>query len=261
MTELAVAFWSALAEIDLLQLTLLLVTVLVGAVVKGAIGFGFPLITAPLLSTIWDARHAVLLISLANLFNNVGVATRGGGSRATFRRLIPTFVGLTIGVVIGAVLLASVDASTLAVVVGSAAVAFSLVALGKPNLAVPPRLERYLAFPMGLAGGVLGGSTGISGPAIVSYLFALKLDKRELVYFLALLYAVAAIVQVVSFIQLDLYDAPTLVVGLLSCLPNALGVGLGLRLQDRIDPVLFRRLVVIVIGLTGSSLVLRGIFR
>ena len=77
---------------------------------------------------------------------------------------------------------------------------------------VPPHLERYLALPMGLAGGILGGATGISGPAIVSYLFALQLEKREMVYFLCLLYVVAAIVQVASFVQLGLYDATTLAV-------------------------------------------------
>jgi uncharacterized membrane protein YfcA len=114
---------------------------------------------------------------------------------------------------------------------------------------------------MGLAGGVLGGSTGISGPAIVSYLFALRLGKRELVHSLAVLYTVTAVVQVGSFVQLGLYDAPALVIGLLSCIPNTLGVGLGLRLQDRIDPLLFRRLVVVLIGLTGASLVLRGLWR
>jgi uncharacterized membrane protein YfcA len=155
MSDLAGTFSVALADVDALQLALLLLTVLLGAVVKGAIGFGFPLVTAPILSTVWDPRHAVLLISLANLFNNVGVAARGGGSHQTFRRLLPTFAGLIVGVIIGALLLASLDAGTLGMVVGSAAVGFALVALLKPNLAVPPRLERYLALPMGLAGGVL----------------------------------------------------------------------------------------------------------
>jgi uncharacterized membrane protein YfcA len=261
MSDVVAAFSATLTDLGAVRVILILLTVLGGAVVKGATGFGFPLVTAPILSTIWDPRHAVLLISLANLFNNIGVAARGGGSRQTLRRLLPTVAGLIVGVVIGALLLASLDAGTLGVVVGSAAVGFALVALLKPNLAVPPRWERYLGLPMGLAGGVLGGSTGISGPAIVSYLFALRLGKRELVHSLAVLYTVTAVVQVGSFVQLGLYDAPALVIGLLSCIPNTLGVGLGLRLQDRIDPLLFRRLVVVLIGLTGASLVLRGLWR
>jgi hypothetical protein len=34
-----------------------------------------------------------------------------------------------------------------------------------------------------------------------------------------------------------------------------------LRLQDRIDPVLFRRLVVVVILISGSSLIVRALWR
>src|SRR4051794_22665745 len=156
MSDLASSVFAALADLDLLRLALILVTVLVGAIVRGAIGFGFPLVTSPLLSTIWDPRHAVLLLSLANLFNNLGVTARGGGNRKTFWRLAPTLAGLVVGVVGGALLLASLDAATLSLMVGSAAVTFALVALLKPDLAVPPRLERYLALPMGLLGGLLG---------------------------------------------------------------------------------------------------------
>src|SRR5262245_10504077 len=109
MTDLSAVFSAALDDLDPLRLVLILLTVLLGAVVKGATGCGFPLMTAPVLSPIWDARHAVLLISLANLFNHVGVAGRGGGSRKTFRRLVPTLAGLSVGMVIGALLLASLD--------------------------------------------------------------------------------------------------------------------------------------------------------
>jgi uncharacterized membrane protein YfcA len=44
-----------------------------------------------------------------------------------------------------------------------------------------------------------------------------------------------------------------------SLAPNLLGVMLGLRVQDRIDQALFRRLVVVMIGLSGASLVVRGL--
>jgi hypothetical protein len=235
--------------------------VLAGGIVKGAVGFGFPLVTSPLLSSIWDPRHAVLLLSLANLFNNVGVAARGGGSRQTLRRLAPTIVGLIVGVVVGALLLASLDAGTLSLMVGSAALIFAIVAMLKPDLAVPPRLERYLALPMGLLGGILGGSTSISGPGVVSYLLALQLTKREFVFFLSLLYLVGGIAQVVSYTQLGLYDVATLTIWLATCIPNLVGVWLGLWIQDWIDPKLFRRVVVVVIGLTASSLIVRGLWR
>jgi len=252
---------AVLAELDWLQLALILLTIFCAATVKGAIGFGFPLLATPLISTIWDARQAVLLISIASLLNNINIVMRGGGSRATFGRFVPVLIGLVIGTVAGALLLASVNARLLEGIVGVAALIFGIVGLIKPDLAIPPRLERYLAFPMGLAGGLLGGSTSIFAPALASFTHALHLSKREFVFFLTLLYVVGTGVQVASYAQLGLYTAMILLLAAASLVPNILGVSLGLRLQDRIDPKLFRRLVVLVIILTGSSLVLRALLR
>jgi uncharacterized membrane protein YfcA len=260
MSDVASLIASVLSQLDAFRLGLILITIFLAGIVKGAIGFGFPLMSIPLISTVWDPKHAVLLVSLASLFNNVGVAVSGRGSRETFRRFLPVLIGMTLGTGLGALLLASVPSSVLAVVVGTAALAFATVALLKPDLAVPSHLERYLALPMGFLGGVLGGSTGIAGPFVVSYTHALKLSKREFVYFLSVLYLLGAIVQFVSYTQLGLFDALTFGVGLASCVPNFLGVALGFRIQDRIDPLLFRKIVVVVIALSGASLMMRVIW-
>lgn len=251
----------ALAALDVFQLAGILLTILGAAIIKGSIGFGFPLVATPIVSTIWDARHAVLMISLASWMNNVNVTVRGGGSRGTFRRFVPTLAGLIAGTILGTLLLARVDPKVLALVVGTASVVFGLVALWKPDLAVPPRLERYLALPMGFLGGLLGGSTGIFAPALASYTHALKLSKREFVFFLTLLYLAGTSLQVFSYWQLGLYDLTIVLVGLFTIIPNLAGISIGLRLQDRIDPVIFRRLVVIVILLSGTSLVARSLWR
>jgi uncharacterized membrane protein YfcA len=260
MSDVASLISSMLAQFGILKFGLILIAIFFAGVVKGAIGFGFPLMSIPLISTVWDPKHAVVLVSLASLVNNVGMVVVGRGSRETFRRFLPVLLGMSLGTGIGAILLASVPSSVLAVVVGTAALVFATVALLKPNLAVPSHLERYLALPMGFLGGVLGGSTGIAGPFVVSYTHALKLSKREFVYFLAVLYLLGAIVQVTSYTQLGLFDALTFGMGLASCVPNFLGVALGFRIQDRIDPVLFRKIVVVVIALSGVSLMLRVIW-
>ena len=91
-------------------------------VVKGAIGFGFQLLAAPLLSMVWDVRHAVPLQSLTALTNNVGsvfgLMASGAASRATTRRLAPVFVGLVGGTVGGALLLATLDPTVLGLTIG-----------------------------------------------------------------------------------------------------------------------------------------------
>ena len=246
---------------EAVRLALAMLMIAGAAVVKGITGFGFPLVAAPLISIVLDARSAVIILSVVALFGNVGVMLRGGGNRRTFRRLAPTIGGLAVGTVLGAQLVASVDPAALGLLVGACTLTFAVISLLKPDLAVPARLERYLALPMGLLGGVLGGSTSIFAPLIASYLHALHLAKREFVFFITLLYSVGGVVQVVSYAQLGLYDRYLLVVILAALVPNMLGLSLGLRLQDRIDPPMFRRLVLVLIFLAGLSLVVRALWR
>jgi uncharacterized membrane protein YfcA len=243
---------------DEVRLALVLLVIGGAAVVKGAIGFGFPLIAVPLIANILDPRSAVVILSIAAVVGNVGIRVRGGGSRATLRRLAPTIGGLVVGTIGGALLLANLDAALLGAIVGACALLFAAVSALKPELAVPAGWERYLALPMGLLGGLLGGSTSIFAPAIASYLHALHLGKREFVFFVTLLFMVGGLVQVVSYARLGLYDARLLLIILATCVPNVLGLLVGVRLQDRIDPLLFRRIVLAVIFLSGLNLVAKG---
>lgn len=249
-----------MTEDDGVRLLLVLLAIGGAGVVKGAIGFGFPLVATPLIASVLDARSAVVILSLASLFGNVGIALRGGGNRATFWRLAPTLGGLVVGTMIGALLLASIDAKQLGLIVGGCTLLFATVSGLKPDLAVPAHLERYLALPMGLLGGLLGGSTSIFAPAIASYLHALHLGKREFIFFVTLLYLVGGVVQVASYARLGLYDVRLLLIILATCVPNAVGLVIGVRLQDRIDPVRFRRLVLLVLFVTGLNLIVRNVF-
>lgn len=246
---------------EAVRLALVLLSIGGAAIVKGVTGFGFPLVAAPLISIVLDPRSAVLILSLVSIFGNVGIMFRGGGNHPTLRRLAPTIGGLLVGTVIGAQFVASVDPVALGLVVGACTLLFATVSMLRPNLVVPPRLERHLAVPMGLGGGLLGGSTSIFAPLIASYLLSLKLEKREFVFFVTLLYTVGGAVQIASYALLGLYDRAVLLIVLAALIPNALGISLGLRLQAKVDPITFRRLVLGLIFCTGLSLVIKGLWR
>ncbi len=244
-----------------LRLALVLLAIGAAAVVKGVTGFGFPLVATPLISIVMDARSAVIILSLVSLFGNFGIMLRGGGNQPTFWRLAPMIGGLGVGTIIGAQFVAAVDPVALGILVGACTLTFAFVSLLKPELVVPAGLERYLALPMGLGGGLLGGSTSIFAPLIASYLHALQLAKREFVFFVTLLYSVGGIVQVGSYWNLGLYSRNLLLIIAVALIPNALGLALGVRFQDRVDAALFRRLTLAVIFFSGTSLVIRGLWR
>jgi uncharacterized membrane protein YfcA len=105
----------------------------------------------------------------------------------------------------------------------------------------------------------MGGSTSITSPVLASYIHALHLAPRDFVYVISALFLLGNSVQSVAYAQLGLFDPPMLAMIAASMVPLVTGVYVGMWLQGRIEPFVFRRIVLCVIALSGASLVWRGI--
>jgi uncharacterized membrane protein YfcA len=126
------------------------------SMVQATAGFGFALLSMPLLSTIIGPPSALAVTSLVAIVNSGTEA-----DRTLLRRLV---VAAIVGMPAGLWLLETVSVRTMQLVI-SATVALSAVLLGSGL-----RLRRVGAttdIAAGLLSGALGTSTGTSGPPIV----------------------------------------------------------------------------------------------
>lgn len=241
------------------KLALAFAVVAAAGVLKGSIGFGAPLIAVPLLAALVGTRAAVVLVSLPLFAANAAVLLGRPVDRDAVRRFMPILVGLVPMTVLGGVLLARVNVATLTVAVGVVTLVFAALSLAGVQPVVPPRAERPLSAVVGTVAGVLNGATSIPGPIFALYLSGLRLDKRAFVYGITLLFAVGNVTQVATYLQQRLY-AGNLLLGSAALVPAILlGQGLGLRIQDRLDPTMFRRVVLVAVAVAGANLLARGL--
>ena len=231
-----------------------------GGIVKGSIGFGLPMIAAPVLAGFVGPRTAVVVMSIVNLFTAVLVAgrVRGVPLRSHAGLLAPLGLALAVGVVAGAQLLASLSPSVLSALVGLTAVVFAVLSASRLDPRVPPRHRGAFGLLVGLGAGLLAGTTSIAATPITIYLHALGLAKRDFLVLLNVLLAVVSAIQVAAYVQLGLYTAPILGASALTIICVAVGIGLGFLVQDRIDQHRFNRIVVGVIFLIGLTLLARA---
>ncbi|HEV2438453.1 MAG TPA: sulfite exporter TauE/SafE family protein [bacterium] len=245
---------------DAAHLLLISVVIAGAATVKGAVGFGFPLVSIPLLSAIIGPRAAVPVIAVPTLLSNVIMVSRGSASRASTHLLL-ALGGLAVGTLAGAAVIKALDPRWLSVLVGvvtlgyAAATAFRLTAL------VPEQAGRRAAPVVGLAAGLLGGATGIFAPLLASYLHLLHMAKREFIFWITMMFFVSNIVQVVSYAHLGLYAGQVLLLALIGCVPMAIGTWSGMALQDRLDPEVFGRIVLAIVFIASLNLLVRALFR
>lgn len=238
---------------------LVLIVVAFSSAVKGALGFGFPLIAVPLAANLIGARTAVVLIAVAVVFGNFLILTRGGGSAEELRRFGGLLVGVVGGTVIGAQLLRRLDAGVVSLIVGIAAVLLAVLSWGNLMPSISPKAERVAGPTVGVAAGVMGGTTGIFAPLIAAYVHALQVDKRAFVYWLTAAFFLGGVTQVVSYWRLGLYSWKLVTYAVATFVPVVLGTWVGFWIQDRLPVTLFRRLVLLLVLVAGLRLVWPGL--
>lgn len=232
--------------------TLVFGIVAVGAagVISGMTGFGFALVTAPLLVLVLPARLAVPIISVLSLLSHLVVLVETVRN-VHLTRIWLLVLGGVIGSPLGVYLLLLLEPASLKLFIGVVTTLFALALL--VGFKRPIRNERLAALPIGLASGLLGGSTSMSGPPVVLFFSNQNVDKpafrANLNLYFILLACVTLPAQLVAGLLTRqvatylLWFSPALLVGTLA----------GMWLARRVDEQAFRRLTLLVVIATGLS--------
>lgn len=251
-----------LADLSLATILFAAATVLLAGFIKGVSGFALPLTMVAGLTLILPAETVVAMIAFPALVTNFLQARRAGLAMAlaTLRQYWLLNLILVLTVFASTWLVVTLDERSLFLVVGSGGFVFSVLqVLGRPRH-LPENWQFALQAPFGLVAGVLGGIAGIWGVALVNYFLALRISKPAFVQALGVTYFVACIPYIAGHVQTGVLNTATAPLSLLALIPALLGLRLGIALQDRLDPVRFRQIVLIILLLITLNLVRRGLW-
>lgn len=148
------------------------VIVLLASTVQAISGFGFGLLTVPLLAHVIGPRDAIVVSAAANLFSSSQVAwrCRAALDRRIFARL---FASNLLGMPIGLLLFAHLSEEMLKVLIGVVTLAFVLLLASGWQLRTGSNAIEYVA---GWISGALATSVGAAGPPLVVALTARRVN-------------------------------------------------------------------------------------
>jgi uncharacterized protein len=238
---------------------LVALAVAAAAFVKGAIGFGFPTLGTPLLALLVDVKTAFLVLIVPNIVMDALQFARAGAHRATVRRMTPVVVFGAGGVVVGTHLLALLASRTVMLILGGFILLFVALSATRLTPRLPPRWEPWASPVAGFLAGVIGGITNVPGTPLVLYFYALGLTKPEFVSAVAYAFVVYKVVQLGAVSWYGLMSAAVLGWSAMLTLAALAGFALGLRLQDRLAPPVFNRVVLGFLAVLGLWLVTRSL--
>lgn len=218
-------------------------------------GFGFPLISTPMIAMATDIRTAILATLVPNLAVNLVSILRGGHWSASLARHWHVAVFVLIGTVIGTRVLIVGDPEPLKLLLAVMIVVFLLQGrLRGIDWSWLPRHPGASGAAFGLLGGFLSGTVNVAVPPLVIYFMALGLDALAMTQILNLCFIVGRLTQAATLYAAGQLGSTAVVATIPLTVVSLAALWVGLRVQRRIRPEAFQRILRLALWVMAAIL-------
>ena len=227
---------------------------LLGAFVHGALGFGFPLITTPLLVLFMQIPAAILLTLVPTVSINLVSFFSEKHWREALREFwpIPTFT--IVGSLTGTQILLSVDPSPFRILLAVVLIAY----LATERLTGSKKEHRLPKWGMAIFGfglGLLAGVVNIFAPVIVVFALYTRMNPILMVATFNMSFLTSKSGQIIGFIANGAFDMRVVLLTLAMVPLVLLSLWVGMRLRRKIDQESYTRLLRGALWLISVALV------
>jgi len=231
---------------------LIVVAAFFAALVQTVSGFGLALVLMGLVAGALDVRVAAPLVAMIAVPIELIVLLRHRQAlnlRSVWRLSAAAALGLPLGMLV----LRQLDARIVLTALGVLIVGYAVYALANPVL--PELAWPGWAYGLGFVSGVLSGAYNIAGPPVVLYGSSRRWSPREFKSNLQGFFLLNDVL-VIAGHAASRNLTPAVWANLGLALPAVgLGVLVGLGLERYVNPALFRRVVLVLLIITGLRLV------
>jgi uncharacterized protein len=246
-----------MANIVSFDLAIFLVGTFAAAFVTGLAGFAFGIAAAGIwLYALTPAQTSALIVAYGLLVQGYAVWKLRHAIRP--HRLVPFIVGSAIGIPAGVAALRWISPGHFRIGVGALLIVFSLYNLVRPKLPEMKAAGRSADATVGFFNGALGGATGLGGilPTIWSGLRCWPRDEQRAVFQPT---AVATfLMTIVAFGGVGIITLDTVRLFMVGLPPLVAGSWLGWMLYGKLDEGAFRKVVLVLLLVSGATLVASG---
>lgn len=221
----------------------------------GALGFGFPLISTPLLVLMMDMRSAILLTLIPTVLINTASILGERHWREALRTFWPIPVFTIVGSYLGTQLLLSVNPDPFRLLLALVLVGYLL----SDRFTRSEKARHVPGWGMALFGlflGIMAGVTNVFAPAIVVYALFTRMDPALMVATFNLSFLTSKTGQIAGFIANDAFTREALVLTAWALPPVLLSLWIGIRVRRRIDQASYKQVLKIALWVITVLLII-----
>ncbi len=238
--------------IEPIMIVLIALLLFGGALVQGLTGFGYGLMTVPILMLILPPKMVVPMMMLQGTLLSFMVVYQAR-QHVKLKRIMPLIIAGVCSMPVGVFVLKNINPNMLKLAIGILIVTFSFALLKGIKFKV--RNEKVAFVPVGIVSGILTGSSALGGPPVILFLSNQQVHKQQFrsniaAYFLTINLCTLPTFALNGIITLDisryaLYFLPAMIFGAVT----------GIKLANRVNEELFRRTALMIVGVAGLFLI------
>lgn len=246
-------------DLDPAAYVVIFVALALGGIVKGVTGAGAPVVAVPVMAAFFDVRLAVMLMVVPNLITNTWQVLRYWRHRLGSGFTLRFSLSGAAGAVAGTIMLSSMPARVLTLGVAAAVIVYVGLRIFRPEYRLSREAAHRQAVSVGLVAGVLQGAAGISAPASVSFLNAMRIERLEFVATIAAFFLSMAITQFAALVWFGLMTGDLILASAIALVPLAAAMPAGAWLARRISTTGFDRLILVLLSVLAVRLLYAGL--
>ncbi|OUR78644.1 hypothetical protein A9Q83_07145 [Alphaproteobacteria bacterium 46_93_T64] len=229
-----------------------------GGLVKGISSFGLPTVSIPIIILILPLPSAISILAAPLILSNLYQMVISGDIKGSIQRHWSLYLAVLLSLPIGVYFLAVVNTNTLTITLGFVLVFITSLELLGVSLKFVKTHQKIIAPMVGVFSGIIGGMTSLFALLPIFFLVAIGLEKDRFVSAVSVMLFSGSVVLAISLQKANHLGPLEIVYGLIGMIPIMTFIWIGSQLRKRVDQILFRKVVLILIFIVGVSMIYRA---
>lgn len=229
-----------------------LLTLLAAGIIKGAIGSGVPVLVVPVFTMLYDVKLAIAVLVVPNLLSNLLQVWQYRRHLLPTRFLAAFSIAGALGIILGTWGLVALSPKLLSLGVAGAIVLYLIIKLTRRRLVLTYARASRIVIPVGLLGGILQGAAGMSAPASITFLNAMKLERPVFIGSISVFFVALTCVQIPALLKADILTMQRSLYSVIALSIILTAMPLGAYLGNRMPHRWFDNLIMLL--LTGIAI-------
>lgn len=227
--------------------------------IHGSIGFGFGLISTPVVALFTDIQTTITYIIIPTMVVNLVSILSEGKFFEALKKFWLIILLMVLGSVFGTFILVYYSSEYFKLILAFIIFFYLFQSYFKIRATFIANNPKSSTYGLGLIGGVVSGLTNVVAPLTIMYTLELKYSKKDTIQLSNLCFLFTKIGQVATFVYLNQFSSTAMQLSFASIFIVAIGLYFGVKIKKKIDANFYAKILKALLFIIACVLVLQTV--